>query len=63
MLASPEKKEFQKIIKDKHLINITISRDKKNTDKKRYINEPELVFDLKIILTASQGEESLFYYK
>lgn len=65
-LASPEEKDLQKSIHAEHLKNKDIARDKKNMDKNRTVNEPELcvaVFDLQKVLTTPQSEASSFYYK
>jgi len=65
-LASPEEKYLQETIHAEHLRNKDIARDKKNFDKNRTVNEPELcvaVFDLQKVLTTPQSEASSFYYK
>jgi len=65
-LASPEKKDLQKPIHAEHLKNKDIARDKKNNDKNRTVNEPELcvaIFDSQKVLTTPQSEASSFYYK
>lgn len=65
-LASTEEKLILQSSHEEHLKNKDIARDKKNLDKQRASNDPELcvaVFDLEKVLTTPQGEASNFYYK
>ncbi|KAF0699609.1 Uncharacterized protein FWK35_00038188 [Aphis craccivora] len=65
-LATPEEKVLLKTSNEEHLKNKSIARDKKNIDKTRAINDPEVcvaVFDLQKVLITPKSEVSSFYYK
>lgn len=65
-LATTEEKVILQPSHEEHLKNKDIARNKKNSDKERTANEPQLcvaVFDLEKVLTTPQGEASNFYYK
>jgi len=65
-LATSEEKVLLKTSNEELLKNKSIARDKKNIDKTRAINDPEVcvaVFDLQKVLITPKSEVSSFYYK